>query len=106
MLGKLTLIRTRDPAVVFEPRAHLNDVLRYAFFRMGSMEDAEDVTAQVLHDALRMGNRLASTQDPRLYMLGMARRKIAGALRIRERQSRAGSLDDPNFVVPYTDGNL
>jgi len=106
MLGKLALTRTREQTSVFDPRTHLDDVLRYSFFRLGSMEDAEDVTAQVLHDAQRMGGRLASIQDPRLYMLGMARRKISGALRKRERHSRARSLDDPSFLPPRTDGDL
>jgi RNA polymerase sigma-70 factor (ECF subfamily) len=106
MLGKLALIRPRERNTSFDPAVHLDDVLRYAFFRLGSMEDAEDVAAQVLHDARRMGERLATIQDARLYMLGMTRRKVAGALRKRGRHSRARSLDDPSFLPPSTDGDV
>lgn len=106
MLGKLALIWPREREASFDPAAYLNDVLRYAFFRLGSMEDAEDVAAQVLGDAQRMASRLETLQDPRLYMLGMARRKVAAALRKRGPRSRARSLDDPSFLPPSTDGNL
>lgn len=99
MLGKLTLTRRWEDASRFDPQAHLDDVVRYAFFRLGSREDAEDVAAQVLHEASRAGR----ADDPRLYMIGIARRKVADALRKRR---RSRSLDEPGFVPPSVDGDM
>ncbi|MGV3616151.1 MAG: RNA polymerase sigma factor [Fimbriimonas sp.] len=102
MLGKLTfaarLDRTREG--VFDPDPFLDDVLRYAFFRLGSREDAEDVVAQVRHAAIKDGSRVAAAEDARVYLIGMARRKVADVLRRRARSLRLRSLDDPSFVPP------
>lgn len=102
MLGKLTFTAPWDGARIaaFDPDPHLDDVLRYAFFRLGSREDAEDVTAQVRHVALKEGRRLAEAEDPRIYLIGIARRKVADVLRRRSRAPQARSLDDPTFVPP------
>lgn len=102
MLGKLafTVPWDRARSAVFDPDPYLDDVLRYAFFRLGSREDAEDVAAQVRHAALKEGRRLAEAEDPRVYLIGIARRKVADALRRRGRSPRSRSLDDPSFVPP------
>jgi RNA polymerase sigma-70 factor (ECF subfamily) len=98
MLGKLTLMARFDRSRerTFDPGPYMDDVLRYAFFRLGSREDAEDVAAQVRHAALRMGE----AEDPRIYLIGIARRKVADVLRRRSRGPRAHSLDDPTFIPP------
>jgi RNA polymerase sigma-70 factor (ECF subfamily) len=67
----------------------MDDVLRYAMVRLGNHEDAEDVAARVF-DA---GHRMPACEDPRLYLLGIARRKVADALRQRGRRVRGQSLD-------------
>lgn len=98
MLGKLTLMarfdRTRERT--FDPDPYLDDVLRYAFFRLGSREDAEDVAVQVRHASLRM----KEVEDPRIFLIGIARRKVADILRRRSRAPQVRSLDDPSFAPP------
>lgn len=82
MLGKLSFTQ-RSPGVgelPFDPMPFMDEVTRYAYFRLGSREDAEDVAAQVHHAALRA----RTVDNPRLYLLGIARRKVADNLRRRK----------------------
>jgi RNA polymerase sigma-70 factor (ECF subfamily) len=108
MLGKLAFGARlgKAEAVAFDPDPYLDDVLRYAFFRLGSQEDAEDVAAQVRHDAMREAKKLAEAEDPRLYMVGMARRKVADVLRRRRRSPRTRSLSDSAFALPGANDDL
>jgi len=106
MLGKLALTRSADEATDFDATRWEADVLRYAFFRLGSIEGAEDVAAQVMRDAHRQRRKIGSTQDPRLYLIGMGRRRVADVLRKRGRNPFARSLDDPAFTSPSTDGDM
>lgn len=62
-----------------DPATYLNDVYRYARARLGSREDAEDVACEVVQSLPTPCVR----KDLRLYMLGMARRKVADRLRRR-----------------------
>ena len=83
MLGKRSISRTwsETEAIVFDPSPWMDEVMRYAYFRLGNREDAEDVAAQVMHIA----RSAAGAEDPRAYMLGIARRKVADVLRWRQR---------------------
>lgn len=70
-----------------EPMGYLDDVFRYAYSRTGNREEAEDIAIEVVQ-ALPSPCR---KEDLRVYMLGMARRKIAnlarkgrGTLELRE----------------------
>ncbi len=63
------------------------------------LEEAEDVVASVFVDAFRHWHRLRG--DPRLWLLGIARRKVADSLRkrrdqwtIRESDATADALGD------------
>jgi len=55
------------------PSRYLDDVYRYAAMRIGQVEDAEDIAIEVVQALPNPCNR----EDLRLYMLGMARRKVA-----------------------------
>jgi RNA polymerase sigma-70 factor (ECF subfamily) len=57
----------------------LDDVFRYAMARLGHREDAEDVAIEVVQSLPNPCYR----RDLRVYMLGMARRKVADRLRKR-----------------------
>jgi RNA polymerase sigma-70 factor, ECF subfamily len=57
----------------------LNDVYRYAQARLGHREDAEDIAIEVVQALPNPCHR----RDLRIYMIGMARRKIADRLRKR-----------------------
>jgi len=63
---------------------YLNDVFRYALARLGRREEAEDIAIEVVqalpHPCCR--------RELRVYMIGMARRKVANHLR-RRRPSEA-----------------
>ncbi len=60
-----------------EPLKYLDDVFRYAKARLGNHDDAEDVAIEVVQ-ALPP---LCRKDNLRLYMIGMARRKVADTLR-------------------------
>lgn len=82
-----------------DPLEYLDDVLRYAFARLGSREEAEDVAMEVFHAAFRFRSQLPKRKDPRLYLIGITRRKIADHLRrqVRERGRGTASIEDPAF---------
>lgn len=56
---------------------YLDDVYRYARARLGSREDAEDVAMEVVQSLPTFCKR----RDLRIYMIGIARRKIADRFR-------------------------
>ncbi len=60
-------------------------VFPYALCRLGQVQDAEDVTVETLEAALRNCARFSGAVEPRLWLLGIARRKIADAQRRRSR---------------------
>lgn len=77
---------------------YTEDVYRYAFARLGSREDAEDVTMEVM---------VAASQDPRLaknrlLMLHNARNRVID--RLRKRRDSAEISDE--VAVPATDVHL
>jgi RNA polymerase sigma-70 factor (ECF subfamily) len=67
------------PAQAEDPMRYLDDVFRYAHARLGQREDAEDVAIEVVQALPNPCRR----KDLRLYMIGMARRKVADRLRRR-----------------------
>lgn len=62
-----------------DPMVYLDDVYRYAMARLGIREDAEDVAIEVVQSLPNPCSR----RELRIYMLGMARRKVADRLRKR-----------------------
>lgn len=69
----------------------LDDLVRYAYARLGSLEDAEDVAIEALQAGTQVRGGLRSLREPKLYLLGIARRKVADHL--RRRGKRPLSLD-------------
>ena len=69
-----------------DPMRYLDDVFRYAMARLGQREEAEDIAIEVVH---AMPNP-CFRRDLRLYMIGVARRKVADHLRNPRWRDRAG----------------
>jgi len=60
-----------------DPARFLDDIYRYARTRLGSREDAEDLAIEVVQALPAPCRR----KDLRVYMIGIARRKLADRLR-------------------------
>ena len=95
-----TLPATTMDLTFDEARRRLQPVV-FAFVarRVRPVEEAEDVVAAVFVDAFRHWNRRQG--DPRLWLLGIARRKVADSLRrkkpqwsIREDDATANAMGD------------
>lgn len=66
---------------------YLDDVLRYVSSFVHPLADAEDVVMEVFQAAFLGLHRLKRRDDPRIWLLGIARRKVANALRLRYRRA-------------------
>ena len=64
----------------------LDHVVRYAYARLGSLEEAEDVAVEVWQQASQRRGGMSELENPRVYLLGMARRKVVDHVRSRIRQ--------------------
>src|SRR5437899_6303338 len=62
---------------------YLGEVFRYVLRRVPRQEEAEDITAEVFAAAFVGLPRFRGQCSPYLWLLGIARRKIADALRRR-----------------------
>ena len=59
------------------PMSFLDTIYRYAYSRLGDREEAEDVAIEVVQAVPSP----AAKEDLKLYMLGMARRKVVNRMR-------------------------
>lgn len=91
--------RVKNPTFA-EARARYQSLI-FAFVanRIRPVQEAEDVVANVFVDAYRHWGRCKG--DPRLWLLGIARRKVADALRkkkpiwtIREEDATSNAMDE------------
>jgi RNA polymerase sigma-70 factor (ECF subfamily) len=75
---------------------YLTDVFRYVLRRVPRKEEAEDITAQVFAAAFEGLGRFRGQCAPYLWLLGIARRQIAIALRRRatRRETLASELGE------------
>lgn len=71
-----------------DPMAWLDDLVRYAFSQIGSVDEAEDVAMDTIAAISEMGKKWDRVQDKRLYCFGIARRKVADRLRRKVREKR------------------
>ena len=95
-------IAIQSEAVDLQAR-YLDDVFRYVSAFVRPSAEAEDVTMHVFHAALAA--RPPRDQDPRLWLLGIARRKVADCLRKHYRRREApleSTLENPSKDVDQT----
>ena len=78
---------------------YLDDVFRYAYSRTGNREEAEDIAIEVVQ-ALPNPCR---KENLRVYMLGMARRKIANLARKRRDYVEIREVDATTRFDPAAD---
>jgi RNA polymerase sigma-70 factor (ECF subfamily) len=94
-----------------DPSDYLDEIYRYAYARLGSREEAEDVSMEVIQTLCRFRSEISTKEAPSLYLIGVTRRKIADYLRRRTRQRgpKTISLDESHLksltVVPDLDGS-
>jgi RNA polymerase sigma-70 factor (ECF subfamily) len=79
-----------------DPLILLNDIYRYALGRLGSKEDAEDATMEAFIAVHSAPHRWRKAREPKLYLFGIASRKVADILRRRRRLPE----ETPNSVEP------
>lgn len=81
--------QTQNPApataatVETEIRRVLDEVHRYAQFRLGQAEDAEDAMMETWEALRARPAPFLASDDPRRYAIGVCRRKVADVLRKR-----------------------
>ena len=74
---------------------YLRDVYRYVSRRIPRREDAEDITAGVFEDAFRFLGRLRSVGNPRIWLYGIARRKMVDHFRKASRRRETLDCETP-----------
>ncbi|RYG45105.1 sigma-70 family RNA polymerase sigma factor [bacterium] len=67
-------------------RGVLDEVHRYAQFRLGQVEDAEDAVMETWHALRKRPAPFLAADDPRRYAIGVCRRKVADVVRRRRWQ--------------------
>jgi RNA polymerase sigma-70 factor (ECF subfamily) len=84
--GEIGLARASGSAeTVASYPVQLEEIVKYAYARIGCLEDAEDVAVEVFETVYRLGEKLSRKKDPRAYLFGIARRKVADKVRERAR---------------------
>ena len=95
--GQLSFMipRERLEAAALHAR-YLDDVYRYVARRVPQREEAEDITAETFAAAFEALPKFRGQCEPRLWLLGIARRKIADAFRRCKRrpETLASEIDD------------
>lgn len=92
--------RARNPtaealSVTLLHERYLDAVFRYVSRRIARREEAEDVTAEVFASAFEQLPRFRRDCPPRLWLRGIARRKVADALRRRGRRPETLASEMP-----------
>lgn len=86
---------------------HYANLYRYAFARLRSREEAEDVAAQVFLEALRGIDRYTYRGKPLLaWLYTIARNLIADHMRYQVRKTRASHLQIIDGYAPAADHSL
>ena len=78
---------------------YLDEVLRYVSSFIRPLADAEDVTMEVFHASFKHLARLRNIDDPKVWLLGIARRKVADSLRLRYRRQETTYTPLNDFTV-------
>jgi RNA polymerase sigma-70 factor (ECF subfamily) len=77
----------------------LQDVFRYVVRRVPQQQEAEDITAEVFAAAFEALARFRGDCGPRAWLLGIARRKVADAVRRRSRRRETLASEMPGKDV-------
>lgn len=90
--------RVMDPTEL--QRLYLDDVWRYVSSRLSRTEDAEDVTMEVMHAAFAKLRESTVVAEPRIWLLTIAKNKVADALRrrYRRRETPLVDSDQPEYA--------
>lgn len=78
--------------------AILTEVQRYAHFRLGNLEDAEDAAMETWQAISARPEPFVAADDPRRYAIGICRRKVAD--QIRRRRWKFGIAPAPETIDP------
>lgn len=78
-------------------RLYLDDVWRYVSSRLDRHEDAEDVTMEVMVAAFRRLEQDTVLADPKLWLLTIAKNKVADALRRKYRRQETPLVDSDHL---------
>ena len=78
--------RAATPSAAQLHELYLDEVFRFAARRLERREDAEDACAETFAAAFEQLPRFRGEVEVRLWLLGIARRKVADALRRRARR--------------------
>ncbi len=76
----------------------LEDVHRYVSSFIANSSEAEDVSMEVLHAAFTSFDKLRKQENPKLWLLGIARRKVADNLR-RSYRRKEVSIDEADQLA-------
>lgn len=90
--------RTALPSAAQLHELYLDEVFRFAARRLERREDAEDVCAETFAAAFEQLPRFRGEVEVRLWLLGIARRKVADALRRHARRREIAWPDE--FETP------
>jgi RNA polymerase sigma factor (sigma-70 family) len=71
---------------------YLDDIHRYVSLFIANSDEADDVSMEVLHAAFHSFGKVRKQDNPRLWILGISRRKVADHLRKAYRRKEV-SLD-------------
>ena len=85
---------------------YLSDVFRFVRRRLTRQEDAEDATAEVFAAALEALPKRRGDDDPRLWLFGIARRKVADVLRRQSRRRETLATEMPSGAEPAQSSGL
>ncbi len=77
-----------------------SQIFPYALRCLGQAQDAEDVAVETLAAALASLHKFRGQTEPRLWLLGIARRKIADAQRRRSRHRTEPIEDAELWALP------
>jgi RNA polymerase sigma-70 factor (ECF subfamily) len=82
-----------------------SQIYPYALRCLGQAQDAEDVAVETYAAALQGSAKFRGDVEPRLWLLGIARRKVADVLRRRSRQGQVSHSGDEELWEVPTDAS-
>lgn len=83
-------------------KQHLNDVWRFVSSRVARTDDAEDVTMEVMHAALKGIRKLRDPAAMKPWMLGIARMRVTDFVRRKYRSREVpleGAVEMPGMTL-------